>query len=119
MLFWAEGTKREDGLAFGNSDPRMVRMFLALLRRCYDIDESKFRCTVMCRADQDVDGLQAFWSEVTGIGAQSFYRARVDKRSVGRPTLRKGYKGVCLINYFSAKIARELCQIPKLVFLGH
>lgn len=118
MLFWAEGSKKEDSLTFGNSDPALIRMFLQLLRCCYKLDEDKFRCTVMCRADQDAAALQGFWSEVTSIPLHRFYKSSIDMRTVGKPTRKDNYKGVCRINYYSSTIGRELCQIPKLLFMG-
>src|SRR5437016_176896 len=35
----------------------------AAIKRCYSIDEGKLRCTVQCRADQDVDALECFWAK--------------------------------------------------------
>ena len=54
ILYLGEGTKNpKRGLVtFGNSDPRIISLFLRLLRKCYKVDEAKFRCTVQCRADQ-------------------------------------------------------------------
>ena len=119
MLFWAEGSKRESTLTFGNSDPKMVKMFLLLLRNCYKLEEEKFRCTVQCRADQNVPELERFWSEITAIPLNKFYKPHIDKRTAGKPTKKSGYRGVCRINYFSSKIARELCQIPQILSKGH
>lgn len=42
-LYWAEGTKASNNLTFMNSDPKMIRTFLILLRKFFTIDESKFR----------------------------------------------------------------------------
>ena len=59
MLYLGEGAKTNGGsLMFGNSDPSIISLFLSLLRRCYDIDESKFRFTLQCRADQDIKKLE-------------------------------------------------------------
>ena len=63
MLYLGEGAKKTRGsLMFGNSDPLVIRLYLNLLRSCYRIDENKFRCTLQCRADQDVKKLEKFWS---------------------------------------------------------
>jgi hypothetical protein len=53
-----EGTKGNRGsLRFGNSDPFVIDLFLNLMEKCYSIDKKKFRCTVLCRADQDTKEL--------------------------------------------------------------
>ncbi|HVM77032.1 MAG TPA: hypothetical protein VMU07_02690, partial [Candidatus Paceibacterota bacterium] len=67
-LYWCEGAKRRAGsLSFGNSDPELIRLFLKLMRSCYPIEEGKFRCTVLCRADQNTEELKLYWSKITMI----------------------------------------------------
>lgn len=116
LLYLAEGAKRDtSSLMFGNSDPRIIKLFLRLLRRCYDVDETKFRCTVQCRSDQDVEKLNSFWSRVTRIPRSQFYAARIDARSIGKRTLKAEYKGVCRLDYFSASIYNELQIVSKVL----
>ena len=109
ILYLAEGSKtNRSSIMFGNSNPPTVKLFVSLLRSCFKIEESKFRATVQCRADQNTDELQRFWSRITAIPARQFYKAHIDKRSVGKPTQKPNYKGVCRIDYFSAAIDFEL-----------
>jgi len=116
MLYLGEGSKtRKGSLIFGNSDPLIIGLFLRLLRRCYRIDERKFRCTLQCRADQNIKKLEKYWSQITRIPYSQFYRARVDPRTVGKPSKNLNYKGVCRIDYFSADIFNELKIIAQLI----
>lgn len=115
MLYLGEGKKQGGSISFGNSNPETVLTFLGLLRSLYPIDEKKFRVTVQCRADQSSSRLLQYWSELTGIPTDQFYRTRVDKRSIGAPTKKKGYKGVCRIDYFSADLFNELRIIAEMV----
>ena len=109
ILYLAEGSKtNRSSIMFGNSNPSTVKLFVSLLRSCFRVEESKFRATVQCRADQDADTLKKFWSKVTMIPAKQFYKAHVDRRSIGKPTKKVNYKGVCRIDYFSAAIDFEL-----------
>ncbi len=112
ILYAAEGTKNaaRSTLVFGNSDPSIIRLFLKLLRVSYKISEDKFRCTVQCRADQDSSFLEIFWSKVTGIPLNQFYRTRIDKRSIGKKTINNRYKGVCRVDYLSAPVYWDLIQ---------
>ena len=115
-LYLGEGSKaRHSSLSFGNSSPGIVRLFLKLMRSCYDIDESRFRCTIQCRADQNIPNLEKFWSRLTGISKKQFYRARVDPRTIGKPSLKPDYKGVCRLDYFSARIYNELLVMGKMM----
>lgn len=119
MLYLGEGYKtRRGALAFGNSNSGIIRLFLQLLRRCYQVDDKKFRCTVQCRADQDVNALEKHWREVTAIPRECFYGARIDKRTTGKPTLKANYKGVCVIDYFSSQVFNDILIIGKLLCEG-
>ena len=84
---------------------------MKLLRQCYDIDEKNFRCTLQCRADQDIIGLQEFWSKVTKIPLPQFYKSQIDPRTIGRPSKKFDYKRVCRIDYFSSYVYNELTII--------
>jgi hypothetical protein len=121
ILHLAEGSKGKGGrLTFGNSDPLIIRLFVNLLRKCYNIEESKFRCTVQCRADQNTSELGSFWSQVTKIPLSQFYKARIDSRSIGKPTLKTDYKGVCRIDYLSSALDRELKHVAQMLLtMGH
>lgn len=114
ILYLAEGSKTARGsLMFGNSDPAIIRMFVTLLRECYTVDERKFRCTLQCRADQDIRKLERFWSGVTSISLEQFYQARIDKRTLGQISKKQDYKGVCRIDYFSSVTDLELKRIAQ------
>lgn len=120
LLFLTEGSKRKKGsLVFCNSDPEVIELFLRLLRFCYSIHEEKFRCTVQCRADQDVKRLEKFWSQKTSIAIRQFSKAQVDKRTVGKPTKKFEYMGVCRIVYYSAAVFNDLLDASALIKKGH
>lgn len=117
VLYLGEGRKniKRSSLMFGNSDPNIVKFFLDLLRVCYNIDESKFRCTVQCRADQKIEELEKFWQDITKVPPSQFYKARIDPRTVGKISKKPEYRGVCRIDYFSAELLIELLQISEII----
>ncbi|OGM95402.1 hypothetical protein A2524_04310 [Candidatus Wolfebacteria bacterium RIFOXYD12_FULL_48_21] len=116
MLYLGEGSKTNRGsLMFGNSDPEIIKLFLRFLRECYILDESKFRCTVQCRADQNVKKLEKFWSNSTKVPLRLFYKAQVDSRTIGKASKKVNYKGVCRIDYFSADIFNELIEVSRVI----
>ena len=120
MLYLGEGAKdyKRGSVMFGNSDPFIISLFLYLLRYCYDINESKFRCTLQCRADQNIKKLEKLWSQITKIPLSRFYKARIDPRTIGKPSKKLDYKGVCKIDYFSADLFIELMKIPGTIYKG-
>ncbi len=120
ILYLAEGAKsmKRGSLYFGNSDPFIIDLFLSLMRKCYTIDESKFRCTLLCRADQNILKLEKLWSKITNIPKKQFYGARIDPRTIGKPSRNLGYKGVCKIDYFSADVFLDLMTVPRIIHKG-
>ncbi|HPW34619.1 MAG TPA: hypothetical protein PK367_02575 [Candidatus Paceibacterota bacterium] len=115
-LYLGEGAKNTKGsLMLGNSDPQIIKIFLDLLRKSYSIDESKFRCTIQCRADQNTFELEKFWKKITKIPKKQFYKTRVDPRTIGKKSKKPDYKGVCRIDYYSADLYHELKKIGELI----
>lgn len=117
MLYLGEGAKWKGrrGLMLGSSDPRIINLYIDLLRECYGVPLSKLKARVQHRADQDSDELMAFWSTVTGIPLPSFYPSYVDKRTIGKVTKKTDYKGVCTISGGSTDIQLELEQIADII----
>lgn len=119
MLCLGEASKYGNGSAFslGNSDHRIITLFIELLKICLStFDSKKIRCTVQCRADQDVEKLEGYWQKITKIQKSQFYKTRIDPRTIGKPTKRKGYCGVLRVDYFDRKIQHELESLAQLVY---
>lgn len=120
LLYLCEGAKYPStrGLIFGNTDPVMIRYFLNLLKKTFNIDEKKLRCRVMYRWDQNSRELNKYWSKITGIPLYHFFETVADKRTKGKPTLKRGYKGVCSIQYSSTSLQFELQSIGEAIIKG-
>lgn len=118
MLCLGEASKYKTGSVFslGNSDPRIVILFLRLLKTCFDFKPEKIRCTVQCRADQNTDDLEKFWMKTTQIPRNQFYKTRIDSRTLGKPTKKKGYKGVLKVDYLDRKAQLELESLADLIY---
>ena len=58
MLYWAEGAKARNSVRFSNSDPEMLRFFLAFLRRYFSIGDAVVRvtCNLYAEASSDAGG---------------------------------------------------------------
>ncbi len=118
-LYLAEGTKGDRGaITFGNSDPEIIKLFLYLFRDCFELDESKFRCTLQARQGQNIKELEQFWSQETSIPSSKFYSARIDPRSGGKLTRKPDYKGVCRIDYLSTNLLYEVLAIGRILTKG-
>ena len=118
MLCLGEASKSSRGTSFylGNSDSKIILLFLNLLKRCFEFNLEKVRCTVQCRADQNIKNLERFWIKETKIPKRLFYKARIDPRTIGKPTKNKDYKGVLRVDYFDNNVRLELESLANLVY---
>lgn len=119
MLCLGEASKSKHKHAFslGNSDHRIIILFIKLLEKSFaQFDFSKIRAAVQCRADQDISELTNYWQNITGIPKSQFYRASVDPRTIGKPTKKKDYKGVLNVYYSDKRIQLELESLADLVY---
>ncbi len=118
MLYLGEGAKWKSrrGPQLGSSDPKILRLYVLLLRDCYGVTPDKMRCRVQHRADQNAAELVTYWSSVTGIKPEYFYPSYFDKRTVGHKTKKKDYKGVCVVTCAGTYIQLELEQIAGIIF---
>lgn len=80
-LYAGEGAKRDGRVRFANSDPALVRFFLAWLRRFHEIDESRLRVQLYLHDGLDLQAAIDHWSAVCDVPSDQFikpYRAVAD-----------------------------------------
>ena len=120
MLYLGEGSKwrSHSGLMLGSSDPSIIKLYVGLLGVCYGIEVDRLKCRVSYRADQDIRALEHYWAKIIGIPLKNFYKTKPDPRTIGKPTKRSDYKGVCVVHCGNTKIQHELEMIPKLLLTG-
>jgi hypothetical protein len=106
-LYAGEGTKRDGMVAFANTDPRMVALFCAWLRRYFEIDEARLRVRLYLHQGLDLDAAQAHWSQVTGIPLTQF---RAAYRAASDPTIRsaKHPLGCAYVTYCCSRTHRAI-----------
>ncbi len=62
------GRCEADGfVGFANTNPQMIRLFCAWLRRFFSVDESRLRVRLYLHQGLDLETAITFWSDVTGI----------------------------------------------------
>lgn len=111
MLYLGEGFKATIGLGIGNSNPMILRFFIAALSICYGFDKTRIKCELHLRADQDPTETRKYWAHALGVSSMNFTATSIDKRTAGTQTY-PTYKGVCTLRCGSAAIQR------RLMFLG-
>ncbi|MFC7841326.1 hypothetical protein [Streptomyces sp. NPDC057382] len=101
-LYWAEGTKdkpydRRENVCFVNSDPGMIRIFLAWLD-LLGVERERVRYTVMIHENADVPGAEQYWADLVDAERSAFNKTTLKKHNP--KTIRKNtgeaYRG-CLV----------------------
>lgn len=112
MLYWAEGQKSPNSGApvnFTNTDPKLMLLFLTLLRNCYHLDESKLRVRLHLHWYHKVNKVRSFWSMLLNIDESKFGKIYLKQRSKTKK-FRKNFAGICFLRYHSIDLRREIMQ---------
>ncbi len=109
FLYWGEGSKNTNSLIFTNSNPKMIRSYLTLLRKSFELDESKFRALVHVHEYHEDIEIKKYWSKITNIPLSQFSKSYLKPHT--SKNIREGYKRTISIRYYDYKIALELSFI--------
>jgi transposase-like protein len=109
LLFWGEGSKTNQYVSFINSDPKMINVFITLLRQSYKLDETKFRALIHVHQYHNENQLKKYWSAVIKIPISQFSKSYL-KPNTGKRK-RNNYPGSLRIRYYDHKIAKDLSAI--------
>ncbi|NDL58489.1 helix-turn-helix domain-containing protein [Phytoactinopolyspora mesophila] len=102
VLYWAEGSKTKpwnptEWLGFINSDPDVILLYRAWLRRLGVADE-RLTFRVHIHESADVQAAERYWADVVGVSVDRFARATLKKHNpkTVRKNTSEGYYG-CLV----------------------
>lgn len=112
MIYWAEGSKHKSvtGLRFVNTDPRFAFLYINLVRRCFKIDESRFRVHLYLHYYHEKKHATQFWSKLLDIPPAQFWKIYIKKRSKTK-RFRRNSAGICFIYYPSNDYRKELLAL--------
>ncbi|MGW7236887.1 hypothetical protein [Streptomyces sp. NPDC054804] len=101
-LYWAEGTKdkpyvRRETVTFVNSDPGMIRVYLAWLD-LLEIEHERLRFNVMIHENADISGAERYWADLVGVDTSAFNKTTLKKHNpkTVRKNVGDSYRG-CLV----------------------
>lgn len=114
LIYYCEGAKSDQRVAFTNSDPELLRAFLDLLRRTFKIDESRLRSHLHLHSYHDEKVQKDFWSKALKIPEKNFIK--IYRKREGGLFKKEGYPGCVTVRYHDAAIARELLEIARQYF---
>jgi transcriptional regulator with XRE-family HTH domain len=111
-LYAGEGAKRDASVTFANSDPGMIRLHCAWLRRFFEVDEARLRVRVYLHQGLDLEAAEAFWSELTAVPRSQFH---APYRAIADPSIRrnKHENGCATVVYSCTKTHREIMGLVR------
>ncbi len=74
-LYWGEGSKKSFGLS--NTDPNLIRVFIACLKDVFKIDKTRLRVSIRIYEDLNKEKCLDFWSGITGIQKENFVNVNI------------------------------------------
>ncbi len=112
LLYWAEGDKYKGacGIRFTNTDPNLTKLYITLLRTCYNIDETKFRIRLYVHHYHSIKKVKNFWSKTLNVPLTQFNKVYIKKRGRTRK-FRKNFSGICFLYYGDSNIRKELLEL--------
>ncbi|MFB6718206.1 hypothetical protein [Streptomyces sp. NPDC056358] len=100
-LYWAEGSKSkphhtQERVTFINSDPDMIKVFLAWLR-LLGVSNDQLRFHVHIHETADATSAERFWADLVGPGVGKFGKTSIKRHNprTNRKNTGEGYQG-CL-----------------------
>jgi len=112
MLYWTEGSRYKGvgNTEFINTDPDLALFYITLLRKCYNIDESKFSIRLRVHYYHSIKKVKNYWSKLLNISPNQFTKVSIKKRSKTKK-FRKNFAGICSIRYKNSGVRKELIEI--------
>lgn len=89
----------------------MIFSWHILIRKCFVLDERKFRPCIHLHSYHSPKKQLDFWSKVTDINKEQFIKPYQKANSGKR--IRPNYQGCIRIRYHSCDVARRLMAIAK------
>lgn len=111
LLYWCEGYKYPgcNYIGFVNSDFDLIKTFIKLLRRGFNLKEEKFRVQLQLHTTHDKKEITHFWSELLKIPEKNFQKPTITSPS--NKMKRKDYRGTCSIRYYDFGVYNEVVGI--------
>ncbi|MCF7865380.1 MAG: hypothetical protein K9M11_02650 [Candidatus Pacebacteria bacterium] len=86
-LYWAEGSKKDSGVAFSNSDPKMIQFMYEWFKKFFNLRDTDFMPRIFINAQHSdrIDKVLTFWSSLLELPSGYFGRTvllRISQKKV-------------------------------------
>jgi hypothetical protein len=118
LLYWCEGAKypSSNKMDFTNSDPRLMQLFIFLLRRAFPLDESKFSLRLQLHTTHTFTVARSYWCNLLSIPESQAMKPTITHPRGGKH--RSNYRGTCTLRYSDFRLQLKLIAISEIVTEG-
>jgi predicted transcriptional regulator len=111
MLYWGEGTKSRNSLAFVNSDIGMMRLFIRFLRESLNVTDDQFTISINVYLGDELspDEIKEHWLSVLGLDRSALRKCRFNSQPIS--SQQKGRKllyGTCSLYVTSTRLVQHI-----------
>jgi transposase-like protein len=83
-LYWGEGGKTQQTARLSNSDPAVIKVMMRFFDRYSAVSREKYRGHVHTFSHRNVDEAIQYWSNISGIPKDKFFRTYVKQSSASK-----------------------------------
>ncbi len=105
-LYWGEGSKKQVG--FSNSDPKIIKFMMKWFRKVHQVPDEKINLTLYLYPEQDEQNLKEYWSEVTDLPLDQFYKSIFKQKGVYQKDAQDEYKGTLKIRICNQNLRHKI-----------
>lgn len=125
-LYWAEGSKEKDyhpggNLRFGNSDPRMIELFLKWLKEILKISDDRIGIEILIHENSknNISAVKQYWSKVVGWKVNRLTKVYYKKTKIKTNRRNIGnlyYGGIRVTVKSSSSLVRQIAGWTEAVY---
>jgi predicted transcriptional regulator len=111
MLYWGEGTKSRNSLAFVNSDTGMMKLFARFLRETMCVSDEQFTVSINVYVGDELspDEIKGYWLSILGLDSSALRKCRFNSQPIS--SQQKGRKllyGTCSLYINSTRLVQHI-----------
>ncbi|MCX6789354.1 MAG: helix-turn-helix domain containing protein [Candidatus Gribaldobacteria bacterium] len=107
-MYFSEGDKASESVAFSNSDPRAIEFMADWFREFCKVPEDKFRCYLYIHDNLDEVEAKKFWSKILRLPITQFRKSYIVKNNPKRLRKTKNIYGVLRISISDVNLHRRI-----------
>lgn len=117
FLYWGEGAKtKTTQLSISNTDPSMIRFFVAWLTNSLGVSKEKLRIQLHLYKDMEIKKETIFWSKALNIPEKQFNKPYIKESSSKRINHKGGFgHGTCNVTIGDARLSEKILMAIKAI----